>query len=69
MLAGAANRAIERHASKRGRRPWPRGSGREVLARHAPDLLLDDLGDAAGLVRWARALDLEESRAGAGTKR
>jgi len=33
------------------------GSGREVLARHAPDLLLDDLGDAPGLVRWARGLD------------
>lgn len=32
------------------------GRSREELAAHAPDLLLDDLRDAAALVAWARGL-------------
>ena len=32
------------------------GSRRETLETHAPDLMLDDLTDAPGLVRWAREL-------------
>ncbi len=32
------------------------GRSRELLAAHAPDLLLDDLRDPAALVGWARAL-------------
>ena len=37
------------------------GSKREVLAAHAPDLLLDDLGDAAGIICWARRLGDERT--------
>src|SRR5258705_3868843 len=33
------------------------GSRRELLAAHAPDLLLDDLSDAPALGGWARELD------------
>ena len=33
------------------------GSRREVLAAHAPDLLLDDLSDAPALLSWARGLE------------
>jgi len=32
------------------------GSGRDVLATHGPDLLLDDLRDAPVLTNWARGL-------------
>jgi phosphoglycolate phosphatase len=32
------------------------GSRRAVLEAHAPDLLLDDLGDAAAIIGWARGL-------------
>jgi len=32
------------------------GSPRAALATHRPDLLLDDLTDAEGLVAWARTV-------------
>jgi phosphoglycolate phosphatase len=31
--------------------------GREALAGHAPDLLLDDLSDTTGLLDWARGIE------------
>ena len=38
---------------------------REVLAAHAPDLLLDDLRDVAGLLEWARSLERDGAMEGA----
>jgi phosphoglycolate phosphatase-like HAD superfamily hydrolase len=40
------------------------GTRAEALAAHAPDLLLADLGDAAGLIAWARSLDVAADGAG-----
>ena len=49
--------ACARHAGAHAVAVATGGSSRDVLAAHAPDLLLDDFSDARPLLEWARGVE------------